>query len=279
MGIVPLLPHINAALNAVAGVLLLIGRVHIARRRIAAHRATMVAALGVSALFLVGYITYHVSAPIFVFRGHGPIRPVYYALLISHVLMAAVAIPLILVIVWPDLGRSDTPRRWRATWPGDVRIGIGRRRLSNALPDLSLRRLSSRRFARRGDGGAIAHNGSRQSALRREPRAPLTGSRGSLLLDSFSHLRRRMRECDAHAGRGHAKAAKSALLGERADDTLCRWLARASGIRIVRPGLITATHRGRRPRVGLVRLRHARAADITPERALRWATTGSASSH
>jgi uncharacterized membrane protein YozB (DUF420 family) len=119
MGIVPLLPHINAALNAVAGVLLLIGRVHIARRRIAAHRATMVAALGVSALFLVGYITYHVSAPIFVFRGQGAIRPIYYALLISHVLLAAVAIPLILVTVWPALRRDDARhRRWaRWTWP------------------------------------------------------------------------------------------------------------------------------------------------------------------
>lgn len=119
MGIVPLLPHINATLNAVAGVLLLIGRVHIARRRIAAHRATMLAALSVSALFLVGYITYHLSAPIFVFRGHGAIRPVYYVLLVSHVLLAAAAIPLVLVTLWRGLHRDDARhRRWaRWTWP------------------------------------------------------------------------------------------------------------------------------------------------------------------
>lgn len=119
LDIVPLLPHVNAALNAVAGILLLIGRVHIARRRINAHRAAMLAALSVSALFLVGYISYHVSAPIFVFRGQGAIRPVYYALLISHVVMAAVAIPLVLVTAWRALHRDDVRhRRWaRWTWP------------------------------------------------------------------------------------------------------------------------------------------------------------------
>jgi uncharacterized membrane protein YozB (DUF420 family) len=119
MGISTQLPHINAALNAITGVLLLIGRVRIARRRVAAHRAAMLAAVGVSVLFLVGYITYHLSAPIFVFRGHGLIRPVYYTLLISHVLLAAVATPLVLVTVWRGLHRDDVRhRRWaRWTWP------------------------------------------------------------------------------------------------------------------------------------------------------------------
>jgi uncharacterized membrane protein YozB (DUF420 family) len=119
MGISTQLPHINAALNAITGVLLLIGRVRIARRRVAAHRAAMLAAVGVSVLFLVGYITYHLSAPIFVFRGHGLIRPVYYTLLISHVLLAAAAIPLVLVTVWRGLHRDDVRhRRWaRWTWP------------------------------------------------------------------------------------------------------------------------------------------------------------------
>lgn len=118
MGIVAQLPHINATLNALTGVLLLIGRMHIRARRTAAHRATMLAAVGVSVLFLVGYITYHLSAPIFVFRGHGAIRPVYYALLISHVLLAAAAIPLVLVTLWRGLHRDARHRRWaRWTWP------------------------------------------------------------------------------------------------------------------------------------------------------------------
>jgi uncharacterized membrane protein YozB (DUF420 family) len=119
MGIVAQLPHINATLNALTGVLLVIGRMHIRARRTAAHRTTMLTAVGVSVLFLIGYITYHLSAPIFVFRGHGAIRPVYYALLISHVLLAAAAIPLVLVTLWRGLHRDDARhRRWaRWTWP------------------------------------------------------------------------------------------------------------------------------------------------------------------
>lgn len=114
-----LLPHVNASLNAASAVLLLIGRIQIARRHVAAHRAAMLAALGVSTLFLAGYITYHLLAPIFVFRGHGLIRPVYYALLISHVTLAALVIPLVLVTAWRGLHRQDARHRHvaRWTWP------------------------------------------------------------------------------------------------------------------------------------------------------------------
>jgi len=119
MNITTQLPHINASLNATSAVLLLIGRVQIARRNIAAHRAAMLGALGVSTLFLAGYITYHVSAPIFVFRGHGLVRPLYYALLISHVLLAALAIPFIMLTAWRGLHRQDARHRGvaRWTWP------------------------------------------------------------------------------------------------------------------------------------------------------------------
>ncbi len=119
MEVVSQLPHINASLNAVASVLLVIGRVQIARRRIRAHRTAMLSAVAVSLLFLASYIGYHVSAPIFEFRGHGAVRPVYYGLLISHVVLAATALPLVLVTVWRGLHRDDTRhRRWaRWTWP------------------------------------------------------------------------------------------------------------------------------------------------------------------
>ncbi|MBV6415720.1 MAG: hypothetical protein CMLOHMNK_00233 [Steroidobacteraceae bacterium] len=119
MSLATFLPHVNAALNATTAALLLVGRVQIARRRVAAHRAFMLAAFAVSVLFLVGYITYHVSAPIFEFRGRGAIRPVYYALLVSHVLLAALAIPVILLTVWRGLHRDDLRHRRvaRWTWP------------------------------------------------------------------------------------------------------------------------------------------------------------------
>jgi len=111
MDLANLLPHINATLNALAAVLLIVARGFIAQQRISAHRNTMLAALLVSALFLVSYITYHYVAPIFVFRGQGWIRPVYYVLLISHVLIAALAIPLILGTAWFGLHRVDARHR------------------------------------------------------------------------------------------------------------------------------------------------------------------------
>ena len=115
-----LLPHVNAVLNASTCVLLMIARVQISRHKIQSHRAWMLAALAVSALFLVSYIAYHVSSPIFVFRGHGLVRPIYYALLISHVLLAAIAIPMILVTAWRGLHRSDDRHRRLARWTWPV---------------------------------------------------------------------------------------------------------------------------------------------------------------
>ena len=111
-----LLPHLNAALNAVSAVLLLVARILIARRRIDAHRRAMLAALGVSALFLVSYLAYHYAAPIFVFRGQGAIRGVYYALLVSHVVLAALALPLVLATAWFGLHRVDARHRALARW-------------------------------------------------------------------------------------------------------------------------------------------------------------------
>lgn len=110
------LPHLNAFLNTVTMVLLVTAFVLIRRRRIDAHRRAMLAALAVSALFLVSYLIYHFSAPIFVFRGEGVVRPIYYALLISHVVLAAVATPMILVTAWRGLNRIDARHRALARW-------------------------------------------------------------------------------------------------------------------------------------------------------------------
>jgi uncharacterized membrane protein YozB (DUF420 family) len=113
------LPHLNATLNGIAGALLIVARWQIGQRRIDAHRRTMLAALGVSALFLVSYIAYHYAAPIYQFRGQGWIRPVYYALLVSHVILAALAIPLVATTAWRGYHRRDARHRAiaRWTWP------------------------------------------------------------------------------------------------------------------------------------------------------------------
>lgn len=107
--IVPVLPHVNAALNALATLLLVIGYVQIKRRRETAHQWTMLACFAVSAIFLVCYLTYHFNIPggskKFPLDAPTAVRYGYYALLLSHVLLAA-AVPFLAVgSIW--LGLSD----------------------------------------------------------------------------------------------------------------------------------------------------------------------------
>src|SRR2546428_7322466 len=83
------LPALNAALNATCAALLVSGWVAIRRRRIAVHRACMLAACVASALFLVSYVVYHALAGSRPFGGQGWIRAVYFPLLVSHVVLAA----------------------------------------------------------------------------------------------------------------------------------------------------------------------------------------------
>lgn len=116
MNTATVLPHVTAGLNAVTALFLVAGFAFIRRRDRAAHRAAMLGAVGASALFLVAYLTYHFTAPIFVFQGQGAVRPVYYALLVSHVLFAAVATPMVLLTLARGLlGRFEVHRglaRW-----------------------------------------------------------------------------------------------------------------------------------------------------------------------
>lgn len=91
------LPTVNACLNATAALLLLCGFACIKTRRIAAHRAFMTSALAVSIVFLTCYVIYHASAPATRFTGTGALRVVYFAVLISHVVLAVAVVPLALV--------------------------------------------------------------------------------------------------------------------------------------------------------------------------------------
>jgi uncharacterized membrane protein YozB (DUF420 family) len=91
------LPALNATLNGIAAVLLVIGYVLIRQRRWRQHRAVMLAAFTTSVLFLISYVTYHANAGSRPFTGQGPIRLVYFSILISHVILAAAIVPLALV--------------------------------------------------------------------------------------------------------------------------------------------------------------------------------------
>jgi len=97
------LPALNAALNATCAVLLGVGWLAIRRRRVALHRACMLAACLVSALFLVSYVIYHALAGSRPFGGQGWIRAVYFPILFSHVVLAAAMVPFVLTTVYRAL--------------------------------------------------------------------------------------------------------------------------------------------------------------------------------
>jgi putative membrane protein len=105
------LPTVNAALNALSATLLIVGFVCIRRRRVAAHRACMLGAFAVSTLFLVCYVVYHAAAGSRPFTGQGWIRPVYFVLLVSHIVLAAAIVPLALTTIYRGL--SDQLERHR----------------------------------------------------------------------------------------------------------------------------------------------------------------------
>lgn len=91
------LPALNAILNGTSAALLLCGYLCIRRKKIAAHRACMVSAFAVSALFLISYLTLHYYAGMTRFTGQGWIRPAYFSILLSHTILAAAIVPLILL--------------------------------------------------------------------------------------------------------------------------------------------------------------------------------------
>jgi len=88
---------LNASLNGSSAVLLACGYVAIRNGKIKAHKAFMIAAFCVSTAFLVSYLIYHYRVGHVLFQGQGWIRPVYFALLLSHTVLALVIVPMILV--------------------------------------------------------------------------------------------------------------------------------------------------------------------------------------
>src|SRR5882724_2865752 len=105
------LPTLNALLNSTAGVLLVLGFVSIKQKKVALHRACMLAAFVVSCVFLVCYVIHHLRVGSVPFRGPAALRPVYFAILIPHVLLAITVVPLALVTISRGLsGNIDRHR-------------------------------------------------------------------------------------------------------------------------------------------------------------------------
>ncbi len=97
------LPALNATLNAIAAVLLMTGYAFIRRGHVRRHRAAMISACVVSVLFLTSYVVYHANVGSRPFTGRGPIRIVYFTILITHVVLAAAVPPLAIITLWRGL--------------------------------------------------------------------------------------------------------------------------------------------------------------------------------
>ena len=109
--VIPYLPTVNATLNAIADVCLIVAWVFIKQRRIQAHRRMMLAAFAASTLFLISYVTYHANAGSRPYHGTGWMRTLYFSILIPHVILAAAVVPLAIVTLRRGLRRDDARHR------------------------------------------------------------------------------------------------------------------------------------------------------------------------
>jgi uncharacterized membrane protein YozB (DUF420 family) len=110
------LPAVNATLNALSGVLLLIAYALIRARRIEQHRKVMLAAFTTSSLFLACYIIYHAQVGSVRFTRQGFVRPLYFTILITHVTLAATVLPLAIVTLSRGLKARYPEHRRIARW-------------------------------------------------------------------------------------------------------------------------------------------------------------------
>ncbi len=126
MEIIPVLPHLQAGLNVATVCLISIAYYNIRRENRAAHRQFMLAALVVSALFMVSYLTYHSQIGNVKFAGAGGVRPVYFMILASHVILAALIVPMVITTAFLALrGRFERHKRIaRWTFPVWIYVSV-----------------------------------------------------------------------------------------------------------------------------------------------------------
>lgn len=110
------LPTLNAVLNSLSAALLVIGFLYIRSKNRQAHKICMLAAVGCSTLFLISYLAYHYQVGSVPFKGQGWVRPVYFTILLSHTVLAAVVVPLALITLTRGLRQRFDAHRRIARW-------------------------------------------------------------------------------------------------------------------------------------------------------------------
>jgi putative membrane protein len=121
-----LFAKLNAVINSVVSVLLVLGLVAVKRRRYALHKKIMIAAILLSCLFLVSYICHHLFTGDTKFGGQGGIRYFYFFILITHIILAAVILPFILYTAYRGLTAEWAAHRKlsKVTWPVWLYVSI-----------------------------------------------------------------------------------------------------------------------------------------------------------
>ena len=110
------LPSFNAALNSLSAGFLIIGFLFIKSKNIKAHKACMLAAFASSSLFLISYLVYHYQVGSVPFKGQGPIRTLYFAILLTHTILAVAVVPMALITLFRALKENFTAHRRIARW-------------------------------------------------------------------------------------------------------------------------------------------------------------------
>lgn len=126
------LPTVNAFLNGLSAVFLAFGYYQIRRGNIETHRKLMIAAFATSTLFLFSYVTYHYQVSYVlkrgptVFRDPAWFRPIYLVILLTHTVLAAAVVPMVLVTLWRAIkGRYESHRKLaRWTWPVWIYVSV-----------------------------------------------------------------------------------------------------------------------------------------------------------
>ena len=119
------LPHINATLNGLSALALCIGYYFIRRGERSKHRACMILALAISGAFLVTYLIYKANSGFAKFGGEGLIRPIYFTILIIHVLGAIAIVPLVPITVYRALKGQFDQHRKIARWTFPIWFFVG----------------------------------------------------------------------------------------------------------------------------------------------------------
>jgi len=114
--IIPVLPHLQAALNITTVCLISIAYYNIRQQNRAVHRKFMIAALVVSALFMISYLTYHSQVGNVKFAGEGGVRPIYFTILATHVILAALIVPMVIITAFHALRGSFERHKRIARW-------------------------------------------------------------------------------------------------------------------------------------------------------------------